>query len=49
MLVPICIESKQQIYVLFVARLRLQERLLKLEFERHGVDIEEDNDFIHPT
>ena len=34
--------------------LRLQERLLqdlkekfKLEFERRGIDIEEDNDFIH--
>ena len=51
MLVPI--ESKQKIYVDFVARLRLQKRLLqdlkknsRLNFERHGMVIEADNDFI---
>ena len=37
-----------------MARLRLQKRRsqdpkkIKLEFERHGVNVENDNDFIHP-
>ena len=51
MLVPI--ESKYQIYVDFAARQRLQntsarpKEKFKLEFERHGVNVEDDNDFIH--
>ena len=51
MLVPI--ESKWQIYVGFAARMRLQntsarpKEKFKLEFERHGVNVEDDNDFIH--
>ena len=51
MLVPI--EAKYQIYVDFAARQRLQntsarpKEKFKLEFERHGVNVEDDNDFIH--
>ena len=51
MLVPI--ESKYQIYVDFAARQRLEnmsarpKEKFKLEFERHGANIEDDNDFIH--
>ena len=52
MLVPM--ESKYRIYVDFAARQRLQntsarpKEKFKLEFERHGVSVEDDNDFIHP-
>ena len=52
MLVPI--ESKQQIYVDLGARQRLQntsarpKENFKLEFERHGVNVEDDNDFSYP-
>ena len=47
-------ESKQQIDVNFAARQRLQntsarpKEKFKLEFERHSVNVEDDNDFIHP-
>ena len=52
MVVPI--ESKYQIYVDFAAGQRLQntparpKEKFKLEFERHSVNVEDDNDFIHP-
>ena len=52
MLVPI--ESKQEIYVDFAARQCLEnmsarpKEKFKLEFERHGANVEDDNDFIHP-
>ena len=49
------IESKQKIFVDFIARLLLQKRLLQdlkknssLNFERHCIAIEEHNDFIYP-
>ena len=47
-------ESKYRIYVDFAAIQRLQntsarpKEKFKLEFERHGVNVEDDNDFIHP-
>ena len=52
MLVPI--ESKLQIYVDFAARQRLQntsarpKEKRKLKFKRHGVNVKDDNDCIHP-
>lgn len=52
MLVPL--ESKGQIYIDFVARLRVQKgrlqdlKKIRLEFERHSVNVEDDNDLIHP-
>ena len=51
---PVPIESNYQIYVDFTARMRLQntsarpKEKFKLEFERHGVNVEDNNDFIHP-
>ena len=46
---------KIEIYVDFAARQRLQntsarpKEKFKLEFEGHGVNVKDDNDFIHPS